>query len=197
MHTGGSNLLQFNVRANLLEGSAAPLEACTGLVQLDISDNGFSGTLPAGPGWEAMASYRAGRNSFTVCRMFHSWPGLSIHHTFLLHPLLCSLTHSIPHLHTPTLANSLTRSLTHCIMIQGTFPIALAAAARMLEHLDVNGNALTGQFPNHITLLGALKNLDIANNKARERCSHAHPPPPPSPHSCLALNPPPPPCQNG
>lgn len=55
----------LNVRGNKLEGDAKGVEACGNLVQLDISQNRFSGSLPASIDWDELATYRAGSNMFS------------------------------------------------------------------------------------------------------------------------------------
>lgn len=47
----GSSLLVLNVRSNRLEGPAKEVEECTKLVQLDLSSNMLTGSLPASPKW--------------------------------------------------------------------------------------------------------------------------------------------------
>jgi Leucine-rich repeat (LRR) protein len=48
---GTSSLLLLNVRGNLLTGSPKEVEQCTELVQLDLSGNKFTGSLPATTEW--------------------------------------------------------------------------------------------------------------------------------------------------
>jgi hypothetical protein len=60
-----SSLLLLNVRGNKLEGNAKGVETCGNLVQLDISQNRFSGSLPASIDWDELATYRAGSNMFS------------------------------------------------------------------------------------------------------------------------------------
>lgn len=47
----GSSLLVLNVRGNRLEGPAHEVEDCTKLVQLDLSSNMLTGSLPASTKW--------------------------------------------------------------------------------------------------------------------------------------------------
>eukprot|EP00882_Tetradesmus_deserticola_P003941 GHRQ01004167.1.p1 GENE.GHRQ01004167.1~~GHRQ01004167.1.p1 ORF type:complete len:529 (+),score=216.66 GHRQ01004167.1:433-2019(+) len=49
-------------------------------------------------------------------------------------------------------------------LLSGTFPPQLATSARILEHLDISNNLLTGRLPNQITLLSGLKTLLMSNN---------------------------------
>jgi hypothetical protein len=49
--SGESALIKLNVRSNLLSGSAAEVEKCTNLIQLDISHNLFTGSVPASRRW--------------------------------------------------------------------------------------------------------------------------------------------------
>lgn len=49
--TDNSSLLVLNLRGNKMEGPAKVVENCKGLVQLDISSNQFTGSLPASRSW--------------------------------------------------------------------------------------------------------------------------------------------------
>jgi hypothetical protein len=91
-----STLLLLNVRGNRLDGDARGVEGCGGLVQLDISQNRFSGSLPVSMDWDELATYRAGSNCFS-----------------------------------------------------GRFPSKLRTT-RILEHLDVSNNQLTGIIPTQV-----------------------------------------------
>lgn len=53
------------MRGNKLEGDAQGVKDCGNLVQLDISQNSFAGSLPASTEWDELATYRAGSNSFS------------------------------------------------------------------------------------------------------------------------------------
>lgn len=87
------------MRGNKLEGDAQGVKDCGDLVQLDISQNRFAGSLPASTDWDELATYRAGSNSFS-----------------------------------------------------GQFPMNLTAA-RILEHLDISNNQLTGIIPPQVSFL--------------------------------------------
>lgn len=50
-YAGSGSLLLLNVRGNRLEGSAKEVEECYSLVQLDISHNSFTGSLPVSQRW--------------------------------------------------------------------------------------------------------------------------------------------------
>jgi Leucine-rich repeat (LRR) protein len=52
-----------------------------------------------------------------------------------------------------------------CNELTGSFPIALAQSAHILQTLDVSSNQLTGQIPPQITLLANLKSLNLGSNK--------------------------------
>jgi hypothetical protein len=60
-----SKLLVLNLRANQLSGNATTVESCGNLVSLDVSDNDFTGPLPASEQWEELASYRLCHNRFS------------------------------------------------------------------------------------------------------------------------------------
>ncbi|WIA30200.1 hypothetical protein OEZ86_000292, partial [Tetradesmus obliquus] len=49
--------------------------------------------------------------------------------------------------------------------LSGTFPAKLATSARILEHLDVSSNLLTGRLPNQVTILSGLKTLLMSGNR--------------------------------
>lgn len=96
MAADNSTLLLLNVRGNQLEGDAQSVESCGNLVQLDISQNKFTGDLPASTEWDELATYRAGGNQFS-----------------------------------------------------GRFPMKLTTA-RILEHLDISNNRLSGIIPHQV-----------------------------------------------
>lgn len=47
----------------------------------------------------------------------------------------------------------------------GTFPLLLTSHARLVEHLNVSGNLLTGMLPNQLTLMVGLTALDVSSNQ--------------------------------
>lgn len=111
-----STLLLLNVRGNQLQGDAGAVQSCGNLVQLDISQNHFAGSLPVSSDWDELATYRAASNQFS-----------------------------------------------------GRFPKNLTSA-RILEHLDISNNELTGMIPPHVSEPARASDLTLKSGNHGRGC---------------------------